>query len=81
LTAFQDLEGLSLNGTKITDAGLTHLARLPRLKELWLRNTPITDAGYQKLQAARPACQIQADVPSYHQKLMEMWGTTGTPTR
>ena len=80
LTALQDLESLSLSGTKITDAGLAHLARLPRLKELWLRNTAITDEGYQKLQAALPLCQIQADVPSYHRKLMEAWGTTGVPT-
>ena len=81
LVFFQDLESLSLSGTKITDAGLEHLAQLPRLKELWLRNTAITDAGYQKLQAALPKCEIQADVPTYHRKVMEMWWTTGTPTR
>jgi hypothetical protein len=80
LTAFQNLESLSLSGTKITDAGLEYLAKLPRLKEVWLRNTAITDAGYQKLQAALPDCQIQADVPTYQQKLMEYWGTTGVPT-
>ena len=81
LTAFQDLESLSLSGTKITDAGLEYLARLPRLKELWLRNTAITEAGYQKLQAALPQCEIQADVLSYHRKLMEAWGTTSPPMR
>ena len=80
LVVLQDLESMSLSGTKITDAGLAHLAKLPKLKELWLRNTAITDAGYQKLQAALPQCEIQADVPSYHRKLMEMWWNTGTPT-
>jgi hypothetical protein len=80
VTAFQDLEMLSLSGTKITDAGLAHLARLPRLKQLWLRNTAITDAGYQKLQSALPDCEIQSDVPSYQRRVLEFWGTTGTPT-
>jgi len=33
-----------------------------------LRNTSITDAGYRKLEAALPSCEIQADVPAYYQK-------------
>jgi hypothetical protein len=81
LTRYQDLESLSLSGTKITDAGLEHLAKLPKLKELWLRGTAITDAGYKKLQAALPECEIQADVPSYHQKYQQLYWHTGTPQR
>jgi hypothetical protein len=47
---------------------LIHLAKLPKLKELWLRNTNITDAGYRSLQDALPNCQIQADVPAASQR-------------
>src|SRR5262249_41452661 len=52
------------SGTKITDEGLDHLAKLPQLKELWLRNTAVTDARYRRLQEALPECEIQADVPA-----------------
>ncbi|WP_165070098.1 leucine-rich repeat domain-containing protein [Paludisphaera rhizosphaerae] len=31
--------------TKITDAGLAHLAKLPQLWTIWLSQAPITDAG------------------------------------
>lgn len=49
-----ELDGLSLNGPRITDAGLVHLETLPKLKNLWLRGTAITDEGYRRLQAALP---------------------------
>ena len=34
-----------------TDAGLAHVARLPTLKFLILRDAPVTDAGIQQLSA------------------------------
>jgi hypothetical protein len=81
LSRHQGLQSLSLSNTKISDAGLVHLAKLPKLKELWLRGTAITDAGYKQLQAALPECEIQADVPSYHQKYQQLYWNTGTPMR
>jgi hypothetical protein len=50
-----------------------HLAKLTKLKELWLRNTAVTDAGYRRLQAALPECEIQADVPAYHQRFQHLY--------
>lgn len=52
LAAFESLEQLHLGGSKaITDAGVAHLARLPRLRSLDLSWTGITDAGLQVLRA------------------------------
>ena len=39
------LSSLDLAGTRITDAGLAHLAKLPLNRELNLGNTAVTDAG------------------------------------
>ncbi len=41
------LEGLWLNGDRITDVGLKPLVYLPELKELGLRNTEITDRALE----------------------------------
>lgn len=42
------LRELDLNDTQVTDAGLAVLAGLPGLQTLRLRNTHITDEGFQK---------------------------------
>ena len=42
---------LDLNDTQVTDAGLQLVSRLPRLQELRLRKTKITDEGFQELLA------------------------------
>jgi Leucine-rich repeat (LRR) protein len=39
------LERLDLTDTHVTDAGLAHLASLPKLQQLRLDGTPITDDG------------------------------------
>ena len=44
-----ELVGVNLTSTKITDAGLVHLAGLTSLQELILRNTQITDPGLVQL--------------------------------
>jgi len=44
-----DLYNLALEGTKVTDEGLTDLHKLPALTTLWLDNTAITDAGLEHL--------------------------------
>src|SRR5262249_50290652 len=43
------LETLQLDGTQITDEGLSHLAGLPRLTNLFLNRTSTTDAGIPHL--------------------------------
>ena len=54
----KDLEGLLLNDTGITDAGLKHLQRLNGLRRLMLWHTNITDFGLQHLKEALAGCEI-----------------------
>ena len=42
---------MNLSGSLVTDAGLAHLKKMPRLTTLWLENTTVTDAGLVHLQA------------------------------
>ena len=44
-TDWSDVEDLWLNRSHITDAGLTHLKKAPKLSHLDLAQTPITDDG------------------------------------
>ena len=44
-----DLKRLKLNSTRVTDAGLAHLAALEKLQFLDLSNTAVTDAGLRHL--------------------------------
>jgi hypothetical protein len=44
-----NIVSLDLARTKITDAGLAHVAKMTKLKELRLDNTGITDAGLARL--------------------------------
>jgi Leucine-rich repeat (LRR) protein len=43
------IQSLNLTGSKITDAGLTHLEHLPQLQWLYIDNTAITDEGFEHL--------------------------------
>ena len=47
-----------LRNTRITDAGLPHLAGLTALERLDLYDTEVTDVGVAKLQKALPNCRI-----------------------
>lgn len=52
IDCFSDVEALSLEGPRVTDAGLAGadaLARLPRLRVVTLRDTAVTDAGLESL--------------------------------
>jgi hypothetical protein len=49
---------LFLNGTRVTDAGLSDIERLTRLEELWLAGTQITGAGKAQLRQALPNCTV-----------------------
>ena len=50
--------GLSISGTKVTDAGLKELAGLTSLQTLVLNDTEVTDAGIAELRKALPDCRI-----------------------
>jgi hypothetical protein len=53
------VEELDLNGSRgVTDAGLRHLARLPRLRSLTLAGCPIGDAGLEALRHAESLEQL-----------------------
>ncbi len=43
------VSGMSYPGTQVTDSGLVHLKRFPKLKRLYLGNTQVTDAGLVNL--------------------------------
>ena len=49
---------LVLFDTRITDAGLAHLAGLSHLQTLKLNGTQVTDAGVAELGNALPNCEI-----------------------
>jgi len=49
IDAFPKIKRLTLDGTKITDAGTTNLEKLKKLQELDLQNTRITDHCFQYL--------------------------------
>ncbi len=46
----------------LTDTGLEHLSRLPKLKLLGLMKTQVTPAGLACFRVAKPDCQITTDV-------------------
>ena len=52
------LTRLNLGKTRVTDAGLKHLAGLGALKSLTLAGSGVTDAGLASLQAALPGVRI-----------------------
>ena len=61
--ALEELEVLELQGTRITDAGLQHLAGVPSLKKLLLGRTKVSAQGVAELRRALPNCEISADAP------------------
>ena len=52
-----DLERLFLDGTKITNAGLPALGRLPNLTKLGLMETSVDDDG---LRASKPCTRLES---------------------
>lgn len=54
----EDVTHVSLSSSKVTDAGLKHLASLPNLIFLEVPYTRITDAGERELQSLLPNCKI-----------------------
>lgn len=62
----ENLKTLSLSRTKVTDRGLIHLQKVPKLYGLDLSDTEVTDVGLSNLRG----CRI------YH---LEVQGTKVTP--
>ena len=60
LTAFEQLQSLSLAGTEVTDAGLKELVELTQLQQLDLYDTAVTRRGVAKLKKALPECSVKA---------------------
>ena len=48
-----EAEKLDLRGSRVTDAGLAHLAKATKLKQLWLDNCLVTDAGLVHLKTLK----------------------------
>ncbi|MCA9053194.1 MAG: SUMF1/EgtB/PvdO family nonheme iron enzyme, partial [Planctomycetaceae bacterium] len=56
----EHLEFLALSASKVTDAGLSPLGALPRLRGIHLQHTRITDAGLDQLANSTSLTQITA---------------------
>lgn len=54
----RNLKIVDLGGTRVTDAGLEHLAGLKGLWKLRVTGTRVTDAGIKRLQQDLPNCEI-----------------------
>ena len=50
--------GLNLDGSKITDAGLSKLTTLKKMRWIGLARSQVTDAGVKKLRKALPDCNV-----------------------
>ena len=64
LPAFKDCQNLNvldLTGTRVTDAGLAHLAGLSELTSLLLAKTRVTAKGVEGLAKVLPRCKITWD--------------------
>ncbi len=59
LTELKQVIKLSLAGTKTTDRVLVALEQMPNLRELYLQDTPATEAGVKAFQAAKPDCRVE----------------------
>lgn len=65
LSKVKTLEGLTLNGTHVSDSGLSHLRELKHLRELVLINCPeISQKATAELQHFSPALRVQRRGPA-----------------
>ncbi|MBI1872623.1 MAG: hypothetical protein HYS05_01880, partial [Acidobacteria bacterium] len=61
LSGLTRLVNLELDSVDLTDAGITHVARLGSLRQLDLYHTLVSDKGFQQLTTALPECRIHYD--------------------
>ena len=59
--AVKNLEGLNLENTKITDAGLKELKELKNLQWLGIRGAHVTFRALRQLQSALPKLKTEYD--------------------
>lgn len=59
LPGLSEVRTMNLGRTRITDAGMVHLACLKNLKVLNLHGTQVTDQGINELQKALPELKIR----------------------
>ncbi len=59
-----EIYSLSISGAKLTDAALPHIAALPRLTTLNLRDTPFSSAALRQLRQQRPELSIICRSPA-----------------
>ncbi len=73
LPELKGLTAIRLGETKVSDARLKELYRLPALRELYVEKTKVTGKGLFRLHEALPACTFYADPPAmeeYHTLLL-----------
>lgn len=74
LQAIPTIQQLDLSETRIGDAGLAHLCKLPNLKVLLLRETPITENGFQQHLAPMPSLErVSVDRTAVPSKVVRKW--------
>lgn len=71
LAVLEELESLTLHGTKITNDGLNYLTNLKSLKELDLSNTNINDEGLKILENIKTLEKLQVHTTAVTNKGLE----------
>lgn len=61
LRELKNLEDLSLYGTQVTDKGILQLTALPRLINLVVSETAVTEDGVNVFKSRCPKCQVHRD--------------------
>lgn len=58
LEGLDHLERLVIVESRITDEGLVHLTKFPRLRDVYFRGTRVSEAGVERLRRELPECEI-----------------------
>ena len=76
------MKDLDLNDTQVTDAGLKVLKELPALSSLRLKNTKITDQGFQEALAAKESLmQLDLSGTGVSRETVKAWREAKTGRR
>jgi hypothetical protein len=59
LAVFKGLEFLHLGKTKMTDAGISQLVNLPKLKDLIVNDTAVSDVAVKTLTQKLPGLKVR----------------------
>lgn len=58
IAGLRELQVVCLEGTQVSDAGLTLLAKLPQLEELHVFKAGVSEEGARAFEAARPSVKL-----------------------